>query len=250
MNDWMRAMLEQEKKNAEYRKAIEKRLARAPEGDLRVVTSRGIARFYHTKVPGAKDTYLNKDQLALRTVLAQKKYELLALEALEREQKAIDFVRRLSPPSLLEVYESLPEEVRALVEPYVLPDEVFIRRWLEYYSSDASGEDYKSRIEWNIHQYYEGLGAPHVYEPFLMLKDYGPARPDFVVLNVRTRQTFYHEHFGMMGDPEYRAKNMRKLCGYHKSGYFEGKNLIITMEEGGDMIDYHELGQVLRAYCL
>ena len=49
---------------------------------------------------------------------------------------------------------------------------------------------------------------------------------------------------------EYRAKNMRKLCGYHKSGYFEGKNLIVTMEEGGDMIDYHELGQVLRAYCL
>ena len=83
MNDWMRAMLEQEKKNAEYRKAIEKRLARAPEGDLRVVTSRGIARFYHTKVPGAKDTYLNKDQLALRKVLAQKKYEMLALEALE-----------------------------------------------------------------------------------------------------------------------------------------------------------------------
>lgn len=250
MNEWMLAMLEQEKKNAEYRKAIEKRLARAPEGNLRVVNSRGIARFYHTKVPGAKDTYLNKDQSALRRALAQKKYELLALEALEQEQKAIDFVRKLSPPSLLEVYESLPEEVRALVEPYELPDEILIRRWLEYYSRDSSGEDYKSRIEWNIHQYYERLGAPHVYEPFLMLEEYGPARPDFVVLNVRTRQTFYHEHFGMMSDPEYRAKNMRKLRGYHKSGYFEGKNLIITMEDGVDMIDYHELEQVLRTYCL
>lgn len=154
------------------------------------------------------------------------------------------------PPTPIEVYEALPKEIRSLVEPLVLPDEEYIRRWLEEKKEKASGEDYRSRIEIIYHDIYEKYDIPYVYEPSLYLDGYGPARPDFVVLNVRTRQTLYHEHFGMMDNEEYRANNIHKLRCYHKNGYYEGINFFVTMESDGRMIDYEEAEMIIKRYCL
>ncbi len=248
MNEWIQRMLEQEAKNQEYLERLEKELAHAPEGDLRLSTYRGAARFYRSKMPGAKDEYLGNKQEALRAALAQKKYDLLAKQSLEQEQKAIHQVLKTPWPTLLEVFDSLPKEVQQLVEPLILPDDEYIRRWLEHYSRSASGADYRSRIELLFHTLYDKYEVPHVYEPSLFLEDFGIVHPDFVVLNVQTRQTFYHEHFGMMDDPDYRAANLRKLRAYHNNGYFEGKNLFVTMEADGTMVDQNELERLIRTY--
>ena len=54
MNEWIQRMLEQEAKNQEYLERLEKELAHAPEGDLRLSTYRGAARYYRSRIPGSK----------------------------------------------------------------------------------------------------------------------------------------------------------------------------------------------------
>ncbi len=248
MQEWVRLMLEQQQENERILKVVERELKHAPAGDLRVSHYRGKARFYRSKVPDGKDEYLGEKEAALCAALAQKKYDREARVLLLRELKAMEYVTRHTGPSLEDVYDSLPAEIQALVEPHVLPDEEYARRWLEKWSAGASEEDFKSRIEIIIDNYYEKYGAPHVYEPYLYLEGYGPVRPDFVVLNLRTRKMYFHEHFGMMDDPDYRAKNLQKLRAYHNNGFYEGINLIVTMEADGKMIDRKELEQLILTY--
>ncbi len=250
MQRWIEEMLRQKEVDETLLHQVKQDLSRAPGGELRVSYDKGVARFYRKKDPsGGPDVYLGKKQIALREALAQKTYDLKVQKALEEELKVMDRVLKKPLPTLVDVYASMPADIRQLVEPLVLPDEEYANRWLEKMSRDASGNDLRSRIEVIIDQYYEKHKVPHVYEPSLYLEGYGPARPDFAVLNVRTRQMYYHEHLGMMGDPEYRTDNMRKLRAYHNNGYYEGVNLIITMESDGAMIDYKEVENLIVFYC-
>lgn len=54
--------------------------------------------------------------------------------------------------------------------------------------------------------------------------------PDFTILNVKTRQEIYWEHFGRMDDPEYAEKTVWKINLYMRNNIFAGKNLIMTFE--------------------
>lgn len=251
MDQWIEEMLLQEKENERLLELAEKDLAHAPDGDIRVSRRKMVPAFYQTRLSnGGGEKYLGKDQAALVAALAQKKYAQKAKLVLEEEQKVIQKVCKKELLSLNDVFYTMPEALQPLVNPYVLPTDRFVKQWKEQMEASASGEDFKSRIEVIINGYYEKLQVPHVYEPSLFLEGYGPARPDFAVLNIRTRKTFYHEHLGMMDNEKYRQKNMRKLQAYHQNGFYEGINLIITMEGDGAMIDYKEMENILRTYCL
>lgn len=250
MHHWVEEMLRQQEDNRELLKQIEKELRYAPKGTLQVSRYRGATRYYRNwKEEGKGKEYLGEKKTHIRDGLAQKAYDLKLQETVEREQKLIVSVDRRIPPTPQEVYEALPADIQTLVKPLVLPDDEYVKRWMEEYSQKASGVDYRSRIELIYQNIYEKLEVPHIYEPNLYLEGYGPARPDFVALNVRTRQTFYHEHLGMMDNEEYRAKAIQKLRCYHKNGFFEGVNLIVTMESDGRMIDYEEAELIIRKYC-
>ena len=64
----------------------------------------------------------------------------------------------------------------------------------------------------------------------MYLDTYGEVYPDFTVMNPRTRQIKYWEHFGMMDDPEYAQKAVQKIVTYGQNGILQGKQLIITFE--------------------
>lgn len=251
MHYWIQEMLRHEAENRALLKEIDKELRYAPKGRLLVSHYRGSARYYRSRsTEGKGKEYLGEKKSALRDALAQKTYDLELKKSVEREQRLIESVVGQIPPTPLAVFDALPEEIRKYVEPLVLPDEEYVKRWLEEMSENASGEDYRSRIEIIYHDIYEKNDIPYVYEPGLYLEGYGPARPDFAVLNVRTRQTLYHEHLGMMDNEEYRSRNIEKLRCYHRNGFFEGINLIVTMESDGRMIDYEEAEQIIKRYCL
>ncbi len=72
--------------------------------------------------------------------------------------------------------------------------------------------------------------------------------PDFYCLNLRTRQEFAWEHFGMMDDPEYAARATEKLGLYAENGFFPGKNLIITMETSAKPLSSKLLKSVIKTY--
>lgn len=250
MQDWIKEMLRHQEENRELLKVIDKELRYAPKGVLRLSQYRGTTHYYRTRwAEGKGKEYLGEKKAALRDSLAQKAYNLELRDAVEQEQRLIESVLQQVPPTPLEVYAALPKEFQELVEPHILPDSVFVERWLEKMSAGASGEDFRSRIEIIYNDIYQKLNVPHVYEPSLYLEGYGPVRPDFVALNVRTRQVIYHEHLGMMDNDEYRARNIEKLRWYHRGGYYEGINLIVTMESDGRMVSYEEAEAIIRTYC-
>ena len=72
--------------------------------------------------------------------------------------------------------------------------------------------------------------------------------PDFYCLNLRTRQEFAWEHFGMMDDPAYAPRATEKLELYAENGFFPGKNLIITMETSGNPLSSKLLKSVIQTY--
>ena len=54
--------------------------------------------------------------------------------------------------------------------------------------------------------------------------------PDFLCLNIHTRQEIIWEHFGLMDDPEYAKNAAAKLRLYAENNIFPGHGLILTME--------------------
>ena len=144
------------------------------------------------------------------------------------------------------IYDSFPDNWKPFIKPHVLPDDLYAEQWLKKHQAHASGEEFKSKAEHLHDRIYREFDLPHVYEPKLYLEGFGWVKPDFVVLNRRTRQTFYHEHFGMMDNPEYCARALSKLNAYHRNGYYEGENLLITMESSLHPMDPGEVDVLFR----
>lgn len=92
------------------------------------------------------------------------------------------------------------------------------------------------------------MNIPYVYEIPLYLRGYGDVRPDFMVLNKRTRKEYYWEHLGMMDDREYCEKTIRKIECYEKNGIFPGKNLLLTYETEMHPLNGRVVEEIIREY--
>ena len=74
--------------------------------------------------------------------------------------------------------------------------------------------------------------------------------PDFLCLNVRTRKEFYWEHFGKMGNEDYKENTVGKLNMYVENGFFPGRNLIFTMESGVESLDTRVVEKMIKEFLL
>ena len=74
--------------------------------------------------------------------------------------------------------------------------------------------------------------------------------PDFAVLNITTRETFFYEHFGMMDKPEYATAAIRKIAKYRELGYEYGKNLLYTFESSVEGLSIKDLKIIIEKYLL
>lgn len=230
---------------------VEKELSRAPAGSLTITQKGGRTWYYHRNAaPNARPRYQNDKDQFLRSALAQKSYDLRLKRAILKQIHQLERGLALNFTDLRTIYDQYKEPWRSLIEPHVLSDDLYIKQWLAEYESSASGDSYKSKSEYIHSSIYKSLLVPFVYEPALYLEGYGTIRPDFVVLNTRTRQTFYHEHFGKMDDPNYCRSALAKLEDYHRNGFFEGKNLIITMESSLHPLDPADAESLFRKLLL
>ena len=75
-------------------------------------------------------------------------------------------------------------------------------------------------------------------------------RPDFIVLNVRTRKEYYWEHLGMLDDSNYVDHSFRKIAIYEKNGLIPGENLILSFESASAPLDILLLKQLIQKFCL
>lgn len=241
-----------------------KALLIAPEGKLRVSKRGSRVQFY--QVVNANDpngSYLRKkEKEGLIRALAQKEYDAKVRSAAETELNICKKMLERAVVGMEHIYENLPLEKRALVEPIRSDDETFVKEWLarpytrnrfqkddpEQYT--CNGERVRSKSEVMVAEVLTELGVPYKCEPELYLNGLGRIYPDFLVLNVKTRKEFYYEHLGMLGDAHYFERQLKKIYSYAENGYFPGKNLILTFESQENPITLPKLKRMLRAYLI
>lgn len=263
---------------------LEKALQASPEGKLRVSTSRKNMRFYWVTGSGhSSGHYIRRAEEQLVKRLAQKDYDRKALKFLKQEQrllmkleryykKGANKKKRTSPQEHgLEEFFSGPEELlwrqenearQPMIKPMVLDTEAFVQEWLsetfekkafrdtdtEYYT--RSGIRVRSKTELIIAEMLENKGIPFYYEKPLQLKGRGFVHPDFTVLNKKRRKTLYWEHMGMMDDEYYRDHALEKINYYILSGFFPGKELLLTHETATRPIRTGILESIIDQYLL
>ena len=212
----------------------------------------------------------SQDKLAQSII--QKEYNQKTLPALEAEIVCLKkFLTEYKTKNSGSVYEKLKAPRQQLVTPLTLPDEQYTDAWLrvEYrhkkLPDDAppfyteNNEHVRSKSEVIIANALKAAGVPYRYEfPLVMDKnaadpdfpdyDFCRLHPDFYCLNLRTREEFAWEHFGMMDDPNYASRATEKLQLYAENGFFPGKNLIITMETTKNPISSKTLKEIIKTY--
>lgn len=248
-----------------------KALKRAPVGTLNISECRGHTQYYHrTSSDSTKGKYITKDKIALSRSLAQKDYDARVLKALKKEFRILnealaqlDEVQKTGN-NISNIFQNLSLQRRALISPVTLTDEQYAAAWLaqkyegktfqtdapEYYT--ARGERVRSKSEIIIADTLARFNVPYRYEYPLTLNSNHHSKitiyPDFLCLNLRTRQEFIWEHFGRMDDPEYSAKTVQKLNTYTENKIFPSKNLIITTETASLPLNAKHLELIIKEY--
>lgn len=247
---------------------LQKSLKKAPEGSLWVhkkgtYTQYGI---YLNENNESKLKYLSVKEKKLIQELQQKSYNEKILFVLKKQvsclRKTLSFLKEESPEV---VFNHLSEEKQKLTIPVTLSNEEYAKQWQSKkyeapgFSENSllyvtqSGLRVRSKSEIIIADLLQQKKVPFLYESPVELKTfYGKKifHPDFCCLNLRTRQEFYWEHFGMMDDPEYSANAVGKLKIFNENHFKQGKNLIITMESQSNPLTAKETLRVIEDFLM
>lgn len=257
-------------RKAELKKAIKQAssiLKKSPKGSLHCSPHRGIPHFYcfmpedstHLN-PSRK--YISNQNSALISALANKQYAEKVLRTANKELSQIErYLSSFSTHNASTIYQELPAAKQTYVTPLLLTNEEIGAAWAEEdYEKCTYMEENKiyeskrgimvrSKSEALIDDMYFDLGIPNRYECALHTKR-GVRYPDFTGFKVSTGEIIYHEHFGLMDDPEYCRNCLQKIAEYMENGIYPGRNLIITFESEACPLRTKEIRKMLEAVFL
>lgn len=243
-------------------KAVTDSIDLAPSSSLKIDKRKG-GLYYYERISGqdGKKIYLTPEDMPRVRILAQRDYNVKILKNLVARKLAIEKLEAMYPDKSLEsIYEGLSPERKALVRPVILTDAQYTSLWLSapyaaksFDEDDESkfytenGERVRSKSEVIIANCLFHAGIPYKYECPLALEE-RTIYPDFTILDVKNRRTFFLEHFGMMDNPEYAETFVNKLSLYQKNGYFPGERLIMTFETSKKPLDTRMVKQTVEQY--
>ena len=247
-----------------------KALKKAPEGTLRISSCRGVIQYYHRQIPeDSRGTYITAANQVLAQKLAQKDYNRHLVKSLKKEirllQSTLTQLQKMEKSQeaahvLIKSFHPLRQE---LIIPATLSNEQYAAAWLAQkykgrsFAADtpplltSKGERVRSKSEMLIADTLARMGVPYHYEYPLTLNDNGHTftmNPDFLCLNLRTRQEYIWEHFGMMDDAAYSTKTVKKLRTYAQNGIYSGHNLITTVETPELPLNTRYLEKIITEY--
>ncbi len=205
-------------------------LENAPEGALRISRSNNSTQYYwKNSNTNNFGKYIKRSEEGLARALANKEYASRILPlAIKNKEELLKYRGLLECESIKQVYESLPVGEKKLIQPFIVEDDAYALEWrnqklnqyqpmpykIETGITTERGELVRSKSEKIIADKLAMMGIPYIYEAQLHLKSHGIIYPDFTVLNKRTRQEYYWEHFGMMDNQEYSEKAIKKIEAY------------------------------------
>lgn len=215
----------------------------APDGKLRIDFRKGNARYFQVMTKYSSGMYIPQDEKLLVEKLAEKG---VAKKLLAYAKKELDLIIRyisfLKEDSAEHVYRKLNDERKKLVTPLLLDGKTYASMWLAkpfpgnpqfpegLTYKTKRGDMVRSKSEVIIANIYYELGIPYKYECPIVMENGNTRYPDFTLLDIAHHRTVYHEHLGIIEDPEYRKKTFLKLREYRENGIYAGKNLILTSE--------------------
>lgn len=230
---------------------------------IAISKSNGKDQYYWVDKLTQKRKYARIEEMGKLKKVAQRDYEKLLKKKLVKIRNDIwGFLKLYDIKALENVYIGMADARKKLVTPIIEPTEIYVENWKkETYEPMGFNEnvtDYisnngirvRSKSELIIANMLEQKGVPYRYEYPLMLKGIGTVRPDFTCLNIRTRKEYIWEHFGMMDNISYSNKNIAKIEAYEQSGYFLGKNMIMTFETSQHAISSNILKAMIEEYLV
>ena len=200
--------------------------------------------------------YKEKSSATVYQKLASTRREVVTPLTLDNEQYAVawlkvDYRRKKIPEDAPQLFTDNNEQVRSKSEVIIAnvlkAAEVPYRYEFPLLMDRNSADNYKTA---------DSIDSAHVTAsvksraktPDFYDQDICQLHPDFYCLNLRTRQEFAWEHFGLMDDPDYAARATEKLELYAENGFFPGKNLIITMETSAKPLSSKLLKSVIQTF--
>ncbi len=263
MDEILEILREKEKELDKMVATAESFLTTAPKGRIRISTNHNTRQYLH-QCDDKTETYISKKRTAFIQSLAQKDYAQKVLKQALKEQKLIqNFLEKYEPDGIIHVYDKLSLERKDIVKPYILPDKEFAMQWISapYKHKDLDdntenaliterGEKVRSKSEKILADKFNIMNIPYRYEEALNLKGYGTVYPDFTLLNVKKRKVYYWEHFGLMDQPEYCEKAIKKIEMMQRNGIFVGENLIVTYETAKHPLNMQTVEKLISKYLV
>ena len=263
----LKGALENRLKELQQQLAVTKKaLAKAPPGRIRISQKHGHPEYYLVTERGSlRGKYIPKKHIQLAAQLAQKDYDTQLLDLLKTEIAALQNYLHdtRNGTAIPKLYTSLCPSRRALIQQVTLTDEQYAAQWQSVqfeglpFDPDmpehltARDERVRSKSEVIIADALIRHGIPYRYEYPLKLnkgRQLLTIYPDFLCLNIHTRQEFLWEHFGMMDDPDYAHKTTAKLLLYEENGILPGRNLLLTMETQTEPLSTRAVEKIISEF--
>lgn len=227
--------------------------------NTRVITKKRNSRnYYYERITSKQSKYIRKTNLKVLKNYLQADYKRRISLELPKEINTISkFIKRIQKFKLETIYSELDQEQKKLITPYAVSNEDYAQVWsASPYNSapriitefiTSKGEYVKSKSEVIIADTLASMNIPYRYEPIFVTKDGVTKYPDFQLLDTKTRKEYYHEHFGMMDDPDYLRSAINKIDTYAKNGIILGVNFIATFESSEHPLNRNTLKSTLSA---
>lgn len=261
------------------KRSLEGSLKKAPSGFLSISSHQGAYQYYFVEENAERtETYISRDKFEVAQEIAQRDYDRIMLKELSTQLNVLKkCVAKYNVNKLEECFEKLHIARRPLVQPLILSDDKFVEDWKNVFYEGktfeengsklytARGEQVRSKSEIIIADTLARLNIPYRYEyPHLFFKmedlmrremdghrksHFRPIRvyPDFTCLNVRTRQEFIWEHFGLVDSSTYAENMNEKRNMYTANDYY---NLIVTQETKTKPLSPWIVERLARHYLL
>ncbi len=238
----------------------DKSLALLPDGYLRIKRQGNSVSYYHMrKIRGADAEELIKNSSVIRD-LSQKSYLRKVRNAAVAELKKIEHMMKGYPVIKIEdIYGSLRDDRKKLVDPVALSDEEFARLWSskpftpkefdddDNYFVTLKGERVRSKSEQIIADRLNYNGIPYRYECPVMVGN-RLFHPDFMVLRLSDRREIYWEHCGAMDRPSYSDYAVNRFNIYSQNDIVLGRDLIATFETGQNPLDTRTVDKIISTH--
>lgn len=250
-------------------------------GRLRISQKGKYTEYYH--IINAVDSnntnsthngkYIPKKQREIACQLAQKDYDSKIVSLVEDEIAALKTYLTIAP-NIQAFYKTMCPARQKLITPLTLTNEQYASQWkTEPYQglpfapnapvyTTNQGERVRSKSEVLIANALAQHKIPYRYEyPLTLNRNHTGSStrdtpnkttlyPDFLCLNLRTRQEFIWEHFGLMDSQEYVSNTVSKLNLYAQNKITPGKNFIITMETATEPLTPFVIEQMISDFLL